>query len=655
MIESIAWQSLYATQLLAAYERTLTIKVTPLSNTPYSWLTAEAAVAIIWLLKSRWNPGSSSLNPVGQEEASQDYPFATITMMYGSGSDRSSYQPSESSGQQTPEATTRPAGFCISSFYSGTGGGNGDPYKRLHSLAFNCFVNPCHGVCQFRPSSHGRLPAEWPPDSEQSSCPHLANGYCFRCMNYSDSVSAPHFMGAGAFNTTGAPGLANDGVNFPATAGGVSAINGLIVPRSLPEEAGISLALTQFIPPLETSEKQQTTTGSFQLSQSQPHVSGTNTVKAQSDQRFKFHTRQRTCEVTVIAKDGRQQSCGKVCGNAQALWAHKRRFHTGPQTCDVAVVNEAGQQQTCGIVCKNTQALMDHKCKFHSGRQQPICELTVVGKDGQQQACGKVCKNMKVMWVHKRRAHTGPQDCKVKVVTENGQVQPCGMVCKNAQALSLHKNRCHNGYRTCDVTVVGNDGQLRPCLMVFKNAQTLASHRKSAHSGQQICNAMVVGEDGLQRTCGKLFRNALHLSNHKSKFHTGQKTCDMTVVGEDGQSRPCGIICKNASTLSNHKSKEHSRQQICAATVIGEDGLWQPCGIVCMSVRALSQHKRKVHTRQQTCVTLVVGEDGQPWPCGKVCKSVKALTDHQRAHRKRKPDDMEQNRRLRPLKGKVNK
>ncbi|WP_257254201.1 hypothetical protein, partial [Endozoicomonas sp. SESOKO3] len=81
MIESIAWQSLYATQLLAAYERTLTIKVTPLSNTPYSWLTAEAAVAIIWLLKSRWNPGSSSLNPVGQEEASQDYPFATITMM----------------------------------------------------------------------------------------------------------------------------------------------------------------------------------------------------------------------------------------------------------------------------------------------------------------------------------------------------------------------------------------------------------------------------------------------------------------------------------------------------------------------------------------------------------------------------------------------
>ncbi|WP_257288739.1 hypothetical protein, partial [Endozoicomonas sp. SESOKO2] len=196
IIESISWQSLYAAHLLVGHELILTIKNTPLSSTFYSWLPLEVAVAVGWLLKSYWNIKSPSFNTIEQKELCQGHPFAAIMMMPGSGNQQQQYPPSESLGQQAQETTICPVGSFSNFPYSYSADGNGGSQQHLHTLGLDCFVLPCHGVCQFRPSFDSSGPTERPVNSaenstghtgaspEQSSCFHLVNGQCPDCAGH---------------------------------------------------------------------------------------------------------------------------------------------------------------------------------------------------------------------------------------------------------------------------------------------------------------------------------------------------------------------------------------------------------------------------------------------------------------------------------------
>ncbi|WP_257282219.1 ankyrin repeat domain-containing protein [Endozoicomonas sp. ISHI1] len=203
LIESISWQWLYATHLLVGYQLILTTKNTPLSSTSYSWLPPEVVVAVGWLLKSYWNTKSPSFNPVTQKELCQNQPLAAIITMPGSGNARQQCPPSESSGQQARAASIEPTGSFNSFLYSDSAGGSGGSQQHQHTLGLDCFVFPCHGVCQFRPLSDSSEPAEWPMNPtenltvhtgatpEQSSCPHLDNGHCMECagrVNKTDTL-----------------------------------------------------------------------------------------------------------------------------------------------------------------------------------------------------------------------------------------------------------------------------------------------------------------------------------------------------------------------------------------------------------------------------------------------------------------------------------
>ncbi|WP_257282069.1 ankyrin repeat domain-containing protein [Endozoicomonas sp. ISHI1] len=165
IIESISWPWLYANHLLVDYELILTSKNTPLSSTSYSWLPAKMVVAVGWLLKSYFYIYISSFNSIAQKELCQVHPLAAIITMPGSGSDQPQHPPSESSGQQAQGATACPAGSFNSFLYSDSAGGSGGSQQHQHTLGLDCFVSPCHGVCQFRPSSDSSGPAEWQMDS----------------------------------------------------------------------------------------------------------------------------------------------------------------------------------------------------------------------------------------------------------------------------------------------------------------------------------------------------------------------------------------------------------------------------------------------------------------------------------------------------------
>ncbi|WP_257282223.1 ankyrin repeat domain-containing protein [Endozoicomonas sp. ISHI1] len=112
---------------------------------------------------------------------------------------------------QAQEATARPTGSFNSYLYSDSAGGKGGSQQHRHTLGLDCFVFPCHGVCQFRPSSTGNGPTEGPINSaenstdhkdampEQSSCPHMDNGHCPECAGHvtntdlrlTDSIARP--------------------------------------------------------------------------------------------------------------------------------------------------------------------------------------------------------------------------------------------------------------------------------------------------------------------------------------------------------------------------------------------------------------------------------------------------------------------------------
>ncbi len=595
IIETISWQWLYAIHLLVAYELIMTTKDAPAS----SWLSVEVVFGVVWLLKGCWNLDSPLYKSTEQQEGifvlmEGDHPFVTITMMHGSVENPPQNLPSESSCRQVLAANSHPAGSFTQLLYFDSGDGTGSPQEHLHSLGLNCFVHPCHGVCQFRPA--GATPG-------QSLRPHSANEDDLGYRHYFDPGYATHSMNAGLASGTAPDERLNDDLQMsessPVTDDDQIIIDGLLSlgARTLPEEGGISCSVVCFTGPMGISASSCLTP-----------VATTHCQQSLSDHKKKYDTEQKICDLIVFREDGQQRPCGKLFKNANSLSSHKSRIHSGQKTCDVILVEEDGRQRVCGKVCRNAHALSDHKSRDHSVQQ--ACDFIVVGKGGRR--------------------------------------QPCGKVCKSGRALSRHKGVEHTRQQACGTTVVGEDGQQRPCGKLFKNTNSLSSHKSRIHSGQKTCDVILVGEDGQQRPCGKVCRNAHALSDHKSRDHCVQKNCDLIVVGEDGRQQPCGKVCKSGHALSDHKRAEHTRQQACGATTVGKNGQQRPCRKVCKNARALSDHMRKNHSGPQTCEVTVVGENGQQRPCKQACKNLQAFLNHKRRHRKRKLDDMDRNNDLSP-------
>ncbi len=591
LVESISWQLLRATHLLFAYELTLTTRDVTLYSTPYSWLPVEVAIIAEWLLKSYWNPGFPLFSPVEQKAASVGaHPFATITVMFGSDHNQQQYQSSKSSGQQAPKPLPHPKASFISQLNNDYGGNRG-PQQHSHTLELNCYVSPCHGVCQLQPSSDSREPAEWSPNSVASSCPHLVIGHCLNCVSHFDFLYTADsqeklFLGAsndlsdvqlpfdsdrlfddnfidgvaldgvaldgvaldGVADTTGAAGSLNDDApvlaSFPTTTHGFAAIKKASDLQPPIQEDGFFITL----------KHSETQPRSSQLDQNLPRLSRTGSNQATA------HSGQKACNATVIGKDGQLWPCGKVCKNAQALSLHRRMHHSGQETCNATVAGKDSQQRPCGKICKNLSSLYNHKSNAHSG--QKTCAATVVGEDGLLQPCGTVCKSTKSFSDHKRNFHSGRKTCDLKIVGEDGQPRPCGTICKNFLTLSNHRRDVHSGQQTCDGILVGEDGQPQPCGLVCKNTQILSYHKSLIHTGQQICDVTIVGEDGQQQPCGKACKNAHALSSHKSKYHTRPKALGEIVVRNNDRQRPRGRVRRPAETLSDHKRKHRKRKPV---------------------------------------------------------------------------------------------
>ncbi|WP_257274455.1 MULTISPECIES: hypothetical protein [unclassified Endozoicomonas] len=589
LIESISWQLRYATHLLVGYAPFLTTGDSPPDSSHYSWSSEEMVVALGWLLKSYWNPDLLSFNPIEQhieqQEVNQDQSFPTITMVFGSnpGCDRQQYPPSESSSQQAPKATSYVTGYFTSLLYSDSDGGSGDPQQHSHTLGLNCFVHPCHGVCQFQPS--GAFPG-------QSSCPHLTNGHCFSCMCYFDPENNEHVQNKSPCKTL------NNFIpldydmptdwNEPSTTNVFEVMKGSIELNRLLEETDMASTLNQ---PAITQAP---------VTHGDAVPGTTHREQDLSVHKSNDHSKQKNCCITIVCESGQSQTCGKVFVSAKSLWDHKKRAHSEQQACKATVVDKDGQLQPCGAVCKNARSLTVHKARYHTG--QKTCEVTVTGKHNQQQPCGTVCKNAQMLSDHKKQAHVEQQTCDVTVSGADGQPRPCGSVCKNARCLSSHKTKYHTGQKTCNLTVIGKDGQLRLCGKLCENNQSLTNHKLREHGGRQTCGLTVVGKDGRPRACGTVSKNIQSLMAHKSKYHRGQRICEVAVIGEDGQQRPCGKVCKHSQHLSYHKIREHSRQKVCGPKMVGVDGQPRPCGTGCKNALALKQHKRSHRKRKSADV-----------------------------------------------------
>lgn len=204
LIESIPWQWLYASQLLTGFKLVLTTKEASPGSNSYSWL--PVAVVFGWLLKSYRNLDFPLFNPIERQSAflltHGDHLFSAITTVFGSENNPPQYQPSEASGLQPPQTTIHLAGSFTSFVYSHSADGNGGPQQHQHTLALNCYIYPCNGICRFRPSSNDGEPDAWSlnfaefstgstvANPGQGSCPHLTNGSCFSCEGHFDPVSA---------------------------------------------------------------------------------------------------------------------------------------------------------------------------------------------------------------------------------------------------------------------------------------------------------------------------------------------------------------------------------------------------------------------------------------------------------------------------------
>ncbi|WP_257288145.1 hypothetical protein [Endozoicomonas sp. SESOKO2] len=539
IIESTLWQWLYTTHLRVGYKLTLTGKDSPLSPGPYSSLPVEVIVAVGWVLKSYLNLDSLLFGLIQQLEtastqAQEGKPDLAITMMFGSGHHRT-LPPSEPSGQRPSGATTHPKASFNSPLNTDYGDDKRGPQEDLHTLDLNCFVYPCRGICILRQSSDSSWLAESSLNSGQSSCPHLTNAQCLRCIGYFDPLNA----------SDSSPLKTLD--DFPANQ--------------------LQCVFDRLVYP-------------------QPQGIDSNPAYGRN---FSDGVALDGVALDGVALDG-------VASKSMDAGADYKTEAVGQAACKLIVIGEHGQRRPCEIVCKSATALSVHIRKDHSGQQ--TCDVPLVGEDGQPRPCGKVYKNALVLSSHKSKVHSGLKACDVSVIGEDGRLQPCGTVCQNALALRNHKGRLHTGQQTCDMLVVGNDGQSGPCGEVLRNAIELTYHKNRVHSSQQICGVMLIAKDGQQQPCGKVCKNSWRLSDHKRKEHSGQKTCDMIVVGEDGQQRPCGKLCKSSKALTDHKRNIHGGQKTCDEIMLGEDGQPQPCGKVCQNHQALSNHKKRHRKRK---------------------------------------------------------
>ncbi|WP_257274558.1 hypothetical protein, partial [Endozoicomonas sp. SESOKO4] len=408
LIERISRQLFYATHLRVSYELILTTKALPLKAKPYSSIPVEWAIAVAWLLKCYWNCDSPLINPMTQQEATsmltqENQTFAIITVMFDSGNNQRPHQqqdpPSDSFGQHVPVATT-----CFDSFlYSRSGGGNEGPQQNQHTLDFNCFVSPCHGVCQFHYSPDGRGLNEWQPISSESSCRHLTHGHCLRCIGYVDPVEVtPQSSQFERLNlpATIQPQSASDllfellthGIDGdPANSG--NSIDGILLDCWIASDGIVSDAIS--------SEADHATDATVPLRDDMP-MAGKNRLAARaplpggsppggsppgktthyqqalSDRKSKRCIRQTICDLTVVGEDGQPRPCGMACKGSQGLTEHKRSVHSEQKICDVIVVGEDGQPGPCGKICRSARSLTVHKSRYHTG--QKICDVIAVGK-----------------------------------------------------------------------------------------------------------------------------------------------------------------------------------------------------------------------------------------------------------------------------------
>ncbi|WOG26943.1 hypothetical protein [Endozoicomonas sp. 8E] len=557
LIESISWQSFYATNLLVAYELILTPRDTRPGSHHCSWIPIEVVIAIGQLLKNYWNPDLPLFNPAGQQESSENHTFAITTALPDARNDQQQGQPSESSDQQSRQVPPHPIGYSNHLLYSDSGDGNEGPQQYSHTMGLNCFVLPCHGVCQFRQScdssGSGALNSvassadSTGATAEPGSCPYLTSRHCYSCNSVAGVAS--YSMATGAVDLTPPAGQANCNVVVFSEGGQIRQCGKVC-----------------------------------------------KNEKALSSHKRNYHCGQQICNLTLVSEDGQQQQCGKVCKTVKALSNHKYKKHSGQKTCEVKMVGEDGQQRSCARIFRNAESLSNHKCKKHSGLK--TCEVKMVGEDGQQQSCGTIFRNAQSLSNHKRIVHGGQKICDWKVLGENGKLRPCGQVCNNVLNLSNHKRKAHSGQKICDVTVLGKDSQQRPCGKVLKNAGSLSTHKSLIHSGYRTCDVKVAEEDGIQRLCGSICSNTRALLSHKSKVHSGQKTCNVVINGKDGQRRRCGMTCKNHSVLWDHKRRDHFGQKTCSMTVTGKDGQQGPSGKVCKNAIDLSNHKRTHRKRK---------------------------------------------------------
>ncbi|WP_257254264.1 hypothetical protein [Endozoicomonas sp. SESOKO3] len=614
IIKSISWQWLYATQLLVGFELTLTIRDSHLNSGPYSWIPAEVVVAVGWLLKSYWSFYFPLLNPIEQQEASittqGEQLFAAITMVLGSGHNQTPYQSSKSSEQQAQQAPSHLTGSFISLLNSDAGDGDRGSQQHKHTLGLNCFVHPCNGVCNLRQSSDRKRDTE-------------------SLFEQSDTLIAT--SGTKTEIETTQPGA----IPIQSSCTDLKNENCLsCISHFEPDKATHSPDISLFVPSNELQ---------FSFRSDPLFEPKSCTI---NDDPGKSGIYRDGVALDGVALDGvgsnpLSTEAANITDTVWPLNEDEPMSGNWPSIANdfadisgsldsrcllekaafILTLNHSETQHTTTQSSLSSQSQpslsLTAAMQVSNNSGQLTCDYTVVGEHGQPQLCEKVCKSAKALSDDKSGVHTTSKTCDLKVHGENGQPRPCGMVFKNTQLLSNHKRKDHTGPRICDVIVIGKDGNPQRCGAVCKNVSALSSHKSGRHTGQRTCNMIVVGEDGIAQPCGRIYKNAQLLSAHKSGYHTGKKTCNLTVVGEDDQQRPCGTVCKNAQSLSAHKTQIHTGPKICDVTIVGENG-----------------HQRS---------------------CGKFCENLRVLVNHKRTHRKRKPDDVDQNRALRFLKNKKNK
>ncbi|WOG27111.1 hypothetical protein [Endozoicomonas sp. 8E] len=362
IIKSISWHFLCATQLLVAYKVTLTTRGETLSFAPYSWLPAEMIVIVGWLLKSYWRVDSPLFNPIQQpdvieQQASQNHLPAIIVMMLSSGNKPLNYQPSQSSSQRAPQATSQSVSYFSHTLHSNSGNGNGDPQQHQHTLGLNCFVDPCHGVCQFRSLSDNRGPDECLQNSPetaqagasngQSSCPDLANKPYFGCIGYLDPVNGKDARknspvetfcdlfdienpyDSGIMFDIKAYDIDNDPANSFNFIGSMSAETGFKDDTAGTLNDDPSMLRNDYVPRELTSSCQSALANHRRKYRRQKACDVAkigNDGQTLSDHKIKKdHSRQKICDFTVIREDGLEGPCGRVCNNINALRKHKRK------------------------------------------------------------------------------------------------------------------------------------------------------------------------------------------------------------------------------------------------------------------------------------------------------------------------------------------